>query len=85
MNDKLEYFKQKLKIAVRKNKTDKIAKYEMKIKDINDCLNGDISLDKNSTILTTDADEDQINNDVIFLHLHEKKYGGLILLTRAVL
>lgn len=39
LKDKLEGFRQKLKIAIRKNKAEKIAKLEKKIRDINDSLN----------------------------------------------
>lgn len=38
LEDKLEHFRQKLKIAVRKGRSDKIAKYERKIKEVNEIL-----------------------------------------------
>lgn len=55
LKDKLETFQQKLKIAVRKNKAEKIIKYERKIELISDILSGKVS----AVIDTSLEDEDE--------------------------
>jgi hypothetical protein len=56
LSDKLEKFSQKLKIAHRKNKSEKIVKYEKKVSQIQDLLSG------KSTSMLEDDDEDEADN-----------------------
>lgn len=59
LSDKLEKFHQKLKIAVRKNKPEKIVKYEKKIKQVQDILSGKSSV----TGLDEDDDKEETEDD----------------------